>query len=664
MRKTTAGQDRWDGPWQEWLEVGASAVFAGAYGIVAPIVAPSATELRVLLLTGALSTVAWAVASMWGRWGGRPRVTLGKLVVGSALTAWAALYAGRLVTFPRHGVVVDHEAGWSLAIVAVVSSLLLGWMDLRDHDERFVPQQVQAQPEVAVVESAVLGCKGARLVERRTWQNGNGYDLVIDLPEDGRATLRDFQNAAKDILPKQFRLPAGCGVDVVEGEHRAQVVVRVQNRDGMAAPRRYSIASVDSPPSISGSTPLGWDRLGDMVSVDFFPHHGAQRAFLWGNTGSGKSNTLNVLIAGWARSQDALVWVIDPSTKAGADFRDWVDPYLDGSVAHPGIDWLAIGEVQAIRVLDSALAICAMRLRHHRVRKITPSQTTPALVVLMDEAATFLGPQGSKEVSDRWLRLIKESRAAGFVVVTACLRAVASEFSDQNVKVQAAVRIGLRVTQQSEAAWGFDNAPVDVRTMRHVGMGASMQQGDYPLGFRTWDLDGGVSNVVSSVQTVRPVLEPACVQAAGQAYADRWEHTRRALDGEVEAVQAASQPAVQPTTSRASSLLAAAEEATAPASGWLDGIDPASLADLERVEVEADPSILDAILRCIPEGRAGIPTDDLLGLIGRAYPGMDRKGLAAALRQFGVEPQQFKLDGVPVRGYRRDQVVEARERRR
>src|SRR5690349_4215685 len=82
---------------------------------------------------------------------------------------------------------------------------------------------------------------------------------------------------------------------------------------------------------ITDGVPLGERADRSPMMLDLWTReHGARHALMGGASGSGKTNTLNVITCGLAACGDAVIWAIEVA-KAGQGQAAWL----------PCFDWLA-----------------------------------------------------------------------------------------------------------------------------------------------------------------------------------------------------------------------------------------------------------------------------------------------------------------------------------
>ncbi len=123
-----------------------------------------------------------------------------------------------------------------------------------------------------------------------------------------------------------------------------------------------------------------------------------QCALIVGPTGSGKTNMVHSILAGFARAEDILTWVID--LNAGSAGLPWVLPALNGEITaedgkpvRPGIDWLAGTFDEAMTMLETAVRVAKQRkmgyqdlLARANTDLLPISAKIPQIMLVIDEA--------------------------------------------------------------------------------------------------------------------------------------------------------------------------------------------------------------------------------------------------------------------------------------
>lgn len=365
------------------------------------------------------------------------------------------------------------------------------------------------------------------VVSATDWPTGNGYTLTGVFAGDGTTwqQLRQYEPSIAAVL----RLPHGCGVEFDQGADRGGFTLRVNTRDAMATDRPYPADL--TPLSILGPIPLGWHRDDDLTEV----HLRERCVMLAGETGSGKTNELQIINAGYCRCPDVLLWHIDMNGAAMS--LPWLSPWFDGAVARPAVDWVASTPAEATRMVEYATAIALRRRVAYRqlmadqdTDLVPVSPAIPLIRIVMDEGAEATGLEANPKLRDGIVRLIELGRAAG-VRVDLCVLRPTADIVPTRAKRQLGVRLGMAVTDPEDAnhlyGWKFNPDPADTPykgsgLIRVGGVGA-------PRPFRGWHtaLPRTIYRIAVECADRRPVLDApsAGTGPARDVYERRWERT-------------------------------------------------------------------------------------------------------------------------------------------
>lgn len=262
----------------------------------------------------------------------------------------------------------------------------------------------------------VCGIEGCEVTEIADWPSGTGYDVRGVTPDDGTS----WKSIDPQRLRASLRVARGCGVEVAQGEHSGEFVIGVSTVDALSDEalgedqRSYLDTSMLT---IDGPIPLGVYRDGTQVEANLRQCC----SFTVGQRGSGKSNFLHNLSAGFLRCPDVLVWHID---LGGAGLAlPWVGPWLDGDMERPVVDWVATDPAEAILMTEFALQVIDRRRAAYRLRMkernsdILPcSFDLPAIRIILDETAEAAGQAADPRLKANITRIIQlgRSTAVGF----------------------------------------------------------------------------------------------------------------------------------------------------------------------------------------------------------------------------------------------------------
>ncbi|NEY37039.1 hypothetical protein GTU99_33825, partial [Streptomyces sp. PRKS01-65] len=182
-----------------------------------------------------------------------------------------------------------------------------------------------------------------------------------------------------------------------------------------------------------------------------------QCALIVGPTGSGKTNLVHSILAGFARAEDVLTWVID--LNAGSAGLPWVLPALNGEIdtgegkpVRPGIDWLAGTFDEAMTMLDVAVRVAKQRkmgyqdvLAKANTDLLPISPKIPQIMLVIDEGAEILASPDRqvRKLGEKILEVIRIARAMGIRTVLTALGATGSVLNNLMIRREAKVRVAL-----------------------------------------------------------------------------------------------------------------------------------------------------------------------------------------------------------------------------
>ncbi|MEU9202303.1 hypothetical protein [Streptomyces sp. NPDC048332] len=492
------------------------ALTVGAAGAIGHTI--SSLRDRLSARTIAMRSASWLVGAGWTTWA----MTTGPLT-------WAAL--GSLATI---GVGIGatarstllHEEARELEAIAA--------------DERQVSREMSAERRAIAaewVDRVQRVCNlTLRIVAVEIWPTGTGFTIDAELPAGGTTYDRIAQHSA--ALSADARLPHGCTAVASQGIHQGRVLIDVTTVNVLSEERTYPTDY--NPLSIYTGIPWGYRTNAEEICV-FLRE---QCALVVGPTGSGKTNMVHVILAGFARTTDVLTWVID--LNAGSAGLSWVRPALDANGApvegvRPGIDWLASTYEEAALMLDAALAIGLRRkvayqdlMAQQNTDQLPISAKIPQIMLVIDEGAEILTStdRSMKALAKKILEVIRMLRAMGVRTVLTALGATGSVLGNLMIRREAKARVcltggevegmdlskvfpgtrGLRVDQAPFKGAGFMGTPESTAAL-----------------FKNWRiLPNQIRDIVHATTDMHPTLDDVSTKAAGDAYASRWDPERTA----------------------------------------------------------------------------------------------------------------------------------------
>ncbi|MGA4801246.1 hypothetical protein [Streptomyces lavendulocolor] len=492
------------------------ALAIGAAGAIGHTV----TSLRDRLSARTISmrAASWLVGAGWTTWA----MTTGPLswtALGSLATIGVGMGAAARAT-------LLHEEARELEALAAA--------------ERQVARELSAERRAIAAEwvdriQRVCGIT-VRVVAVEMWPTSTGFTIDAELPAGGTTYDRIAREAAR--LSADARLPHGCTATASQGIHQGRVLIDVTTVNVLEAEITYPTDY--APLSLHTGIPWGLRTNGDEVRV----YLREQCALVVGPTGSGKTNMVHTILAGFARTTDVLTWVID--LNAGSAGLPWVRPALDSTGQttggmRPGIDWLAASHEEAVVMLDTAVRIAKHRkmayqdlLSRDNTDLLPVSDRIPQIEIVIDEGAEILAAMDkpSRALAAKILEVIRIARAMGIRTVLTALGATGSVLGNLMIRREAKVRValtggeteGMDLSKQFPGSRGLrvDQAP-------YKGSGF-MGTPESPAGlFKSWRIKPNqIRDIVAATSDRHPTLDPISAKAAGPDYARRWDMARTA----------------------------------------------------------------------------------------------------------------------------------------
>lgn len=492
------------------------ALAAGTAGALGHAVA--ALKVRSMGRTIASRAASWLVAGGWTTW-----------AMATGPLTWAAI--GSLATI-----------GIGIGAAARNSA---HWEEAREEEaiaaaERQIAAELSAERRAIAAEwvdrvQRVCGVT-LRVLAVEFWPTGTGFTIDAALPAGG--TTWDKIAGYSPGLSADARLPHGCTASASQGIDQGRVLIDVTTVNVLVEERSYP--DEYGPLSIYTGIPWGYRTNAEEICV-FLRE---QCALVVGPTGSGKSNMVHVILAGFARTTDALTWVID--LNAGSAGLPWVRSALgsEGGFVEgmrPGVDWLASTHAEALLMLDTALAIGLHRkvayqdlMAERNDDKLPISAKIPQIMLVIDEGAEILTStdRNMKELAKKILEVIRLLRAMGIRTVLTALGATGSVLGNLMIRREAKTRVCLT---------GGEVEGMDLGKIFPGVKGIKVEQAPYPgagfMGtpqsraalFKNWRiLPNQIRDIVAATSDLHPQLDKISAEAAGDAYTSRWDPDRTA----------------------------------------------------------------------------------------------------------------------------------------
>ncbi|PWI20498.1 hypothetical protein DI272_16345 [Streptomyces sp. Act143] len=373
-----------------------------------------------------------------------------------------------------------------------------------------------------------------RVLAVEHWATGTGFTIDAELP--GGTTYGKIAARAEG-LSSDAHLPHGCTATAGPGIHQGRTLIDVATVNVLETETHYPADY--SPLSVLTGIPWGYRSNAEQILT----YLREQCALVVGPTGSGKTNMVHNILAGFARATDALTFVID--LNAGSAGLSWVLPALQHQPAEgerplkPGIDWLAGTVDEAHTMLDAVLRIGKQRkiayqsLMAREDTDLLPiGPTIPQIMLVVDEGAEILvsTDRELKKLAAKILEVIRLLRAMGVRTVLTALGATGAVLGNLMIRREAKVRVALT---------GGEKEGMDLSKLFPGTRGLTVEQAPYkgagfmgtpesPAGlFKCWRiLPSQIREIVAATSERHPVLDAVSVKAAGEAYTRRWDADR------------------------------------------------------------------------------------------------------------------------------------------
>lgn len=362
------------------------------------------------------------------------------------------------------------------------------------------------------------------------WPTKTGYTFLILLPLGGITIDRLTNNI--EGMANDARLPKGCGIEVVEGDLRGTVLMKVSTVNRLAAdidhPGDYS------PRSALDGIVIGEHRDGSPTLVEVRQ----PRAIIVGTTGSAKTGTLHTVTCELGRCVDNLTWHMD--LNGGGMSQAWLRPWLAGEVERPAIDWAAPCPEEAVLMSHAEVCIAKERKTAYSRRRMEADsqllpigKDVPQVTTVLDEGFEVLSPT----IRDPLQRVIRDNveetarigRNEACQVLASALRSTSNTVSTDLLALFHN-RIIMAGGAQKEIDYLYDYAKgPTVADLSGPGTGFIKTFASQEI--RAWKAfymkpKRDIYPASLAISRIRPDLDAPSVAAAGEAYRSRHDRMR------------------------------------------------------------------------------------------------------------------------------------------
>ncbi|WP_326729312.1 hypothetical protein [Streptomyces phaeochromogenes] len=574
----TAKKNVSSGPVLDWAAghgpvTGALSATTGAFAI-ATTGAATAMPPGWALAVGAAGALGHTVVGLRVRNAGRTLATrAASWLVGAGWTTWA------MTNGPLTWAALGSLATMGVGIGAAARSAAL-FEEARE-EEAIAVEQRQIAAELSAERRAIAAewvdriqrvCSiTVRVLGVEMWETGAGFSIDAELPAGG-ATWNKIAGESPR-LSADARLPHGCTATASPGIDQGRVIIDVTTVNVLEQERTYP----SNYGTLSLLTGIPWGYRTNAENILAYLRE--QCALVVGPTGSGKTNMVHTILAGFARAEDVLTWVID--LNAGSAGLPWVLPALNGSIetsegkpVRPGVDWLAGTYDEALTMLDAAVRVAKQRkmgyqdlLSKANTDLLPISPRIPQIMLVIDEGAEILAAsdRAMRKLAEKILEVIRIARAMGVRTVLTALGATGTVLGNLMIRREAKVRVALT---------GGETEGMDLGKMFPGSRGLRVDQAPFKgagfMGtpespaalFKAWRiLPNQIREIIAATSDRHPTLDAVSAKAAGPAYARRWDAQRTAwMRDQVATDDAGDASLAVPGTLRLSALSSAQPE--------------------------------------------------------------------------------------------------------
>jgi DNA phosphorothioation-dependent restriction protein DptH len=273
-----------------------------------------------------------------------------------------------------------------------------------------------------------------------------------------------------------FKVRPGAGVDprkVYEKAEALKLKLRLESDQNVGFDNDRGYVTIDVPksenqryfvdaeelwarwtrPEFSLSTPLGEDRFGETVEIDFSSSN-SPHLLIGGTTGSGKSEALNTILYGLAThySCDELQFLlVDPKGTELSNFEHSL--HLRGEIGIYDDDAIAMLKEAVIEMKNRYEKFRAVRVRSiaEYNKQSATTERLPWWIIVLDEYGDLTSDnQKKKEIEQELKRLAQMARACGIHVIIATQKPSAEVIST-NLRSNLPAQLALRVKSGIES---------------------------------------------------------------------------------------------------------------------------------------------------------------------------------------------------------------------
>ncbi|MFJ8690256.1 ATP-binding protein [Micromonospora wenchangensis] len=362
-----------------------------------------------------------------------------------------------------------------------------------------------------------------------------GYTIDGNLPPGG-ASWKQLKNY-EEALAADARLPEGCSVKVLPGSDRGAFLIEVMTRNAIAEdkfyPTDYSHKSINDPAL------LVYKSNDKEVTVNLRQ----EVVIVVGPTGSGKTNSMNKLVAEHAKCVDVILCAID--FNGGSIAVPWLMPWRADPQAcpRPVFDWVADTPEKALEMTEAILDVIKDRKQAYAHLKVAHDTTMlpisaeiPQFTIFIDESAEVLGTAAMRDplrrqVADNVMEIQRIGRDSGGRLMISSLGATNETLGARAVKIHSKVKMAMGGTPADELGYLFDDYKMSPEDAGYSGTAhVKIGQSAVFIGKDPYLKPHQIRDIAVATSDRRPAPDDRALQVMGGRWAQRWTNSTELLE--------------------------------------------------------------------------------------------------------------------------------------
>ncbi|MFD0775115.1 FtsK/SpoIIIE domain-containing protein, partial [Streptomonospora algeriensis] len=327
-----------------------------------------------------------------------------------------------------------------------LGTLALGlpwWLNRRTRSRVSVEQRIEAWPQIAQTRPEL---RGSEVVSAVATAFGWRARVRLAAGQTGRKALE-----ARDGVESALGTREGAVRIEPDKRNVREVTVHVTEVDPHAEPILWPGPTMTE---ISDPLTVGLYDDGEECSLQLFkPGHGIRHMMICGQTGSGKSGLVNLLLAEMVSLGTAVVWGID--LKGGQELGPW----------KPLMDRCATSVDEAMVLLGAAKRVVDRRGETAGERVWTPTRERPALIIVLDEAAELLPVEldGLELVKS----LVRRGRSTAVSFIGSAQDSTTAAWGGTDLQAQLTIHAGFRM-EKRKAKYAIKDLAIDYEVLQSI----------------------------------------------------------------------------------------------------------------------------------------------------------------------------------------------------